>query len=49
MRTRSEVQSFFDGYNLIEPGLVFSAEWHNELQVSDPWRSGVYTGVGKKI
>jgi hypothetical protein len=48
MRTRAEVQGFFDGYELVEPGLVFSAAWHNELEVPDPSRSGVYSGVGKK-
>ncbi|HEY4019630.1 MAG TPA: SAM-dependent methyltransferase [Pseudonocardiaceae bacterium] len=47
MRTRAEVQEFFDGYELVEPGLVFSAEWRGELDVCDPWRSAVYAGVGK--
>ncbi|HEY4457494.1 MAG TPA: SAM-dependent methyltransferase [Pseudonocardiaceae bacterium] len=48
MRTRAEVQEFFDGYDLVTPGLVFSAEWRSELDVCDPWRSAVYAGVGKK-
>jgi hypothetical protein len=49
MRTRAEVQTFFDGYELVEPGLVFSSEWRGELDVRDPWRSAVYAGVGKKL
>jgi hypothetical protein len=49
MRTRAEVQSFFDGYELVEPGLVFSAEWRPEVDVCDPWRSAVYAGIGKKL
>jgi hypothetical protein len=48
MRTRAEVQEFFDGYDLVEPGLVFTAEWRGELDVCDPWRAAVYAGVGKK-
>ena len=48
MRTRAEVAEFFDGYDLVEPGLVFSAEWRGELDVCEPWRSAVYAGVGKK-
>ena len=49
MRTRAEVETFFDGYELVEPGLVFSAEWRAEVDVCDPWRSAVYAGVGKKL
>jgi hypothetical protein len=49
MRTRAEVQEFFDGYELVEPGLVFSAEWRGELDVRDPWKSAVYAGVGQKL
>ena len=48
MRNRAEVQEFFEGYELVEPGLVFSAEWRSELDVCEPWRSAVYAGVGKK-
>jgi hypothetical protein len=36
MRTREEVEAFFDGYELVEPGLVFSAEWRGELDMCDP-------------
>jgi hypothetical protein len=48
LRTRSRVLEFFDGYDLVEPGLVFTPEWHGELDVCDPWRAGCYAGVGLK-
>jgi hypothetical protein len=49
LRGRDEILGFFDGYELLDPGLVFSAEWRGELDVCDPWRSGIYAGVGKKV
>jgi hypothetical protein len=48
LRDREEIRSFFDGYQLVEPGLVFTPQWRGELDVSEPWRSAVYAGVGKK-
>lgn len=48
VRTKSEFVRFFDGYDLVEPGAVFTAEWRAELDVCDPWRAGAYAGVGIK-
>jgi hypothetical protein len=48
LRTRAQVRKFFQGYELVEPGLVFTPEWHGELDVVDPWRAGCYAGVGIK-
>lgn len=48
LRTKAQVRRFFEGYELVEPGLVFTPEWHGELDVCDPWRAGCYAGVGKK-
>jgi SAM-dependent methyltransferase len=48
LRGRDEIKGFFDGYELVEPGLVFTPQWRGELDVCDPWRSAVYAGVGKK-
>ncbi|HEY4019629.1 MAG TPA: SAM-dependent methyltransferase [Pseudonocardiaceae bacterium] len=49
LRGRDEIMTFFDGYDLLDPGLVFTPQWRGELEVCDPWRSGVYAGVGKKV
>jgi hypothetical protein len=46
VRSRDEVTRFFDGYDLVEPGVVYTAEWRAELDVCDPWRSGAYAAVG---
>ena len=48
LRSHDEIMAFFDGYDLVEPGLVFTPEWRGELNVCEPWRSAVYAGVGKK-
>jgi hypothetical protein len=49
LRTRDEILAFFDGYDLVEPGLVFTPQWRGELDVCEPWRSAVYAAVGKKL
>jgi hypothetical protein len=48
LRTREEIVSFFDGYDLVDPGVVFTPQWRGELNVCEPWRSAVYAGVGEK-
>jgi hypothetical protein len=48
VRTKDEVARFFEGYELVEPGIVYTAEWRAELDVHDPWRAGAYAGVGVK-
>lgn len=52
LRDRAEVQSLFDGFELVEPGLVFTPEWRPEDpdDVGDsPDRSAQLAGVGRKI
>jgi hypothetical protein len=49
LRGKDEIQTFFDGYNLVDPGLVFTPQWRGELDVCEPWRSAVYAGVGKRL
>ncbi len=48
LRPKPSVLRLFDGYELVEPGLVFTPQWRGELNVCDPWRAGVYAGVGSK-
>jgi S-adenosyl methyltransferase len=51
LRPRAAVERFFDGFDLIEPGLVFTPQWRPEAPDdvgTGPERSGVYAGVGRK-
>jgi S-adenosyl methyltransferase len=48
-RTREEVGAFMAGTELVEPGVVWTAQWRPELDVIDhPERSMVYAAVGRK-
>ncbi|MFB7293269.1 SAM-dependent methyltransferase [Actinacidiphila glaucinigra] len=47
-RTRSEVARFFDGLDLVTPGLVTAPEWHGTPPRSpSPEDSGIYAGVAR--
>jgi S-adenosyl methyltransferase len=50
-RPRDVVMSMFDGFDLVEPGLVWSVQWrpeHPDDVVDIPERSAAYVGVGRK-
>lgn len=51
-RSRKEVLSFFDGFELLEPGLVHSPLWRPEgpddLILDEPGRSVTWVGVARK-
>ena len=49
MRTRDQVTAFFNGFELIEPGVVFLSQWRpsGEYHAQGGTRWG-YCGVGKK-
>jgi S-adenosyl methyltransferase len=47
LRTRKEVEPFFEGLELISPGLVFATEWYRGRPVPAPERSGFYVGVAR--
>jgi len=49
MRTREQVTAFFDGFELIEPGVVFLSQWRptGEYYAHGGTRWG-YCGLGKK-
>jgi len=51
-RSRQEIARFFDGLELVEPGVVFFPLWHPEspddLFLQQPSRSSGYAGVGRK-
>jgi hypothetical protein len=50
-RSRSEIMEFFNGYELVKPGLVSTSQWkpdRPEDAADDPAKDGMYAGVGKK-
>jgi SAM-dependent methyltransferase len=50
MRTHSEILRFFDGFDLVEPGLVWAHEWRPDSPEDGPDKgtSLIYGGVGRK-
>ncbi|MFF9768315.1 SAM-dependent methyltransferase [Streptomyces sp. NPDC053086] len=46
-RTRAEVGRFFDGMELVPPGLVTATEWVTSPPASEPEGSGIYAGVAR--
>ncbi|MFF8828703.1 SAM-dependent methyltransferase [Streptomyces sp. NPDC015131] len=50
MRTRDEVTRFFDGFEIVEPGLVAMPEWRpeNPVDQEDPYAFSGFAGVGRK-
>lgn len=51
LRNRAQIMRFFDGFDLVEPGLVFLPQWRPEPDdpqdfVEDPQRAGSLAGVG---
>jgi hypothetical protein len=51
IRTREEIARFFDGFSLIDPGLVWMPEWRPEKPEdvpADPWKYWGLVGVGRK-
>ncbi|WP_055486706.1 SAM-dependent methyltransferase [Streptomyces sp. WMMB 322] len=49
-RTRTEIKQFFDGFELVEPGLVPLPRWRPEdmPEAEDPLLLSGYAGVGRK-
>ena len=49
VRSREEFTGFFEGLELVDPGLVLAAEWHPELgQPQGGKEIPLYVGVGRK-
>jgi hypothetical protein len=44
-RTRAEILQFFDGLELITPGLANVSEWRNDFMPEQPGRTIFYAGV----
>lgn len=49
-RTRAEVLALFEGFELVEAGLVTTSQWRADTiaDVVDPELDGLYAGVGRK-
>ncbi|MGH3278780.1 MAG: SAM-dependent methyltransferase [Trebonia sp.] len=47
-RTRDQVARFFDGMDLVAPGLVRVEEWHPEPSAADADKSSLWGAVGRK-
>ncbi|MGY3680501.1 SAM-dependent methyltransferase [Streptomyces sp. TE33382] len=47
MRTRAEVEPFFEGLDLVAPGLVTATEWYQREPAPENERSGFYVGVAR--
>ncbi|NOK64328.1 MAG: hypothetical protein GFH27_549431n16 [Chloroflexi bacterium AL-W] len=51
-RSRNQITAFFDGFSLVEPGIVFVPSWRPDssstLFTDEPSRSAILAGVGKK-
>lgn len=48
LRSRSRIQEFFAGFELVEPGLVQVPLWHPEVQPQQSGDIGFYGGVARK-
>ncbi|MFP1627928.1 SAM-dependent methyltransferase [Streptomyces sp. 5K101] len=50
MRTREEIAAFFEGYEMVEPGLVSMPHWRPDTPVDqeDPYAFSGFSGVGRK-
>lgn len=51
LRSQKEIAAFFDGYDLVEPGITFAPSWRPETPEDvgeHPERSGNIAGVGRK-
>jgi O-methyltransferase involved in polyketide biosynthesis len=51
VRTHAEIERFFDGYELLEPGLVYPENWRPDVDqpVFEQVSSVGYAGVGRKL
>ncbi len=49
LRSHSQIGRFFDGFDLVEPGLVQPASWRPDGGIpASPSAGGFYSGVGRK-
>ncbi|GAA3436620.1 hypothetical protein GCM10018954_062290 [Kutzneria kofuensis] len=50
-RSHAQITAMFSGFDLVEPGVVFTANWRPQSAADlgdDPDHSGIYAGVARK-
>ncbi|MFZ4182624.1 SAM-dependent methyltransferase [Streptomyces pseudogriseolus] len=47
LRSRNEVEPFFEGLDLVAPGLVYATEWYQQEPAPKHERSGLHVGVAR--
>jgi hypothetical protein len=47
-RGHAQITGFFDGLELVAPGVVNGATWRPGYQISDPRRTSFFAGLGHK-
>jgi hypothetical protein len=49
MRSREQIARFFEGYDMVEPGLVPMPSWRSDTTPDDedPWAFSGFAGVGR--
>jgi hypothetical protein len=49
MRSREEIARFFEGYDMVEPGLVAMGRWRPDTapEDEDPYAFSGFAGVGR--
>jgi hypothetical protein len=48
LRSRDQIARFFDGFDLVEPGLVEPVAWRPDTGPVSPSAGGLYSGVGRR-
>jgi len=50
MRTREEIARVFEGYDMVEPGLVPTSQWRPDTapEAEDPYAFPGFAGVGRR-
>jgi hypothetical protein len=52
LRSKDEITAYFDGWSLVEPGLVHLPLWRPDNPddiAADPEQSGAFGGVARKV
>ena len=51
-RSHDEIIRYFDGFELVEPGMVTTSQWHPDdgsVAIVDPGEDGLWAAVGRKL
>jgi hypothetical protein len=48
-RRRDEVAEFFEGLEMVEPGLVQAPEWRPDTSVEGQAQAALWAGLGRKV